>query len=344
MNGSVKKSQSFQSIIASRSSFQTPFTSITRSLVSQLDRERVLLDVLYPSESKKEVSTAEKASLIIDENVNVFLSLALFFSLFSLSTSTNLSLRHTKKTLQQESLASPIDRRSDYYRRVAACEQCGNSITVPASPPPSSQRRRSSNLGGGGESDSAAAPAVAPDEQVVHRREALLTAPNVLTLFRLALVPVFFALWFVEHGDAAWAPPAAAAIFAAAVRGDSEFFFASRRSLSLVSCTSLLASSSSFQLTRLQSHESLARISRIRKTLGGHRLARRLPRPATRAHVGVRCLPRPRRRQNHGLHRFGFDGSGPTGAPGQCGTVAARRRHRLQGDHDVGAARVGGCF
>ena len=47
-----------------------------------------------------------------------------------------------------------------------------------------------------------------------------MTAPNVLTLFRLALVPVFFALWFVEHGDAAWAPPAAASVFAAAAVTD----------------------------------------------------------------------------------------------------------------------------
>lgn len=118
---------------------------------------------------------------------------------------------------QQESLVSPIDRRSDYYRR-AACEQCGNSIMVLA-----------------GESDAAAhaaafavAPATgtaaAPDETVVHRRETLLTAPNVLTLFRLALVPVFLALWFVDHGDAAWAPPAAAAVFAAAVRSFLFFF------------------------------------------------------------------------------------------------------------------------
>lgn len=116
---------------------------------------------------------------------------------------------------QHESLASPIDRRSDYYRRVAACEKCGNSIALGS--PPQSPRR-----GGAGAGREGAGPAnpLGDSEIVVHRRETLLTAPNVLTLFRLALVPVFFALWFVEHGDAAWAPPAAAAVFAAAALTD----------------------------------------------------------------------------------------------------------------------------
>lgn len=116
---------------------------------------------------------------------------------------------------QQESLASPIDRRSDYYRRAAACEKCGNSIAAATSSPQQSPPRPRR------ESSTPAAAADADDvETVVHRRETLLTAPNVLTLFRLALVPVFFALWFVEHGDAAWAPPAAAAVFAAAAVTD----------------------------------------------------------------------------------------------------------------------------
>ena len=109
---------------------------------------------------------------------------------------------------QHESLASPIDRRSDYYRRAAACEKCGNSI--PASSPPQSPGRRGEESPSNGE----------PSETIIHRRETLLTAPNVLTLFRLALVPVFFALWFVDHGDAAWAPPTAAAVFAAAAVTD----------------------------------------------------------------------------------------------------------------------------
>ena len=116
---------------------------------------------------------------------------------------------------QQESLASPIDRRSDYYRRAAACEKCGNSIAATSSPPQSPARSRRAEGSG--------TPSAADEdgsEAIIHRRETLLTAPNVLTLFRLALVPVFFALWFVEHGDAAWAPPAAAAVFAAAAVTD----------------------------------------------------------------------------------------------------------------------------
>lgn len=113
---------------------------------------------------------------------------------------------------QHESLASLIDRRSDYYRRAAACEKCGSSIPASSSSPPRSPAR--------GRSDGGPAPRHGAGGAVVHRRETLLTAPNVLTLFRLALVPVFFALWFVEHGTFAWAPPAAAAVFALAAATD----------------------------------------------------------------------------------------------------------------------------
>ncbi|KAK9821443.1 hypothetical protein WJX81_007458 [Elliptochloris bilobata] len=61
----------------------------------------------------------------------------------------------------QESLDSPIDRRSDYYRQRAREE--------PASAPPG--------------------PALQP----------LLTAPNALTIFRIVLVPVVVVLWFSLH-------------------------------------------------------------------------------------------------------------------------------------------------
>ena len=145
-----------------------------------------------------------------------------FFDLFVLTSLSPPVFLHSQQP-QHESLASPIDRRSDYYRRVAACEKCGNSIAL-GSPPQSPGRAGAGGAAGyRRESDSLPPAQHGPSSEaavVVHRRETLLTAPNVLTLFRLALGPVFFALWFVEHGDAAWAPPAAAAVFAAAALTD----------------------------------------------------------------------------------------------------------------------------
>lgn len=79
----------------------------------------------------------------------------------------------------QESFDSPIDRRSDYYRQRAREE------------PPSDP----------------------PDAEL----QPLLTAPNVLTLLRIALVPVVVALWFSPHR---LAPLAAAAVFITAALTD----------------------------------------------------------------------------------------------------------------------------
>ena len=63
----------------------------------------------------------------------------------------------------QESLSSPIDRRSDYYR----------------------QRVREQQL--------------QPQSQAGSRPQPLLTAPNVLTFARLLMVPVLVVLWFLPH-------------------------------------------------------------------------------------------------------------------------------------------------
>ena len=63
----------------------------------------------------------------------------------------------------QESLSSPIDRRSDYYR----------------------QRVREQQL--------------QPQSQAGSSPQPLLTAPNVLTFARLLMVPVLVALWFLPH-------------------------------------------------------------------------------------------------------------------------------------------------
>ncbi|CAL5228181.1 g11263 [Coccomyxa viridis] len=65
----------------------------------------------------------------------------------------------------QESLSSPIDRRSDYYRQRAREQQ----------QQPQSQAGSSS------------------------KPQPLLTAPNVLTFARLLMVPVLVALWFLPH-------------------------------------------------------------------------------------------------------------------------------------------------
>ena len=82
--------------------------------------------------------------------------------------------------VSQESFDSPIDRRSDYYRQRARED-----------PPPGEP----------------------PDAEL----QPLLTAPNVLTLLRIALVPVVVALWFSPHR---LAPLAAAAVFITAALTD----------------------------------------------------------------------------------------------------------------------------
>lgn len=63
----------------------------------------------------------------------------------------------------QESLSSPIDRRSDYYRQRAREQQPTAQGSQGAKPQP------------------------------------LLTAPNVLTFLRLLMVPVLVVLWFLPH-------------------------------------------------------------------------------------------------------------------------------------------------
>lgn len=72
--------------------------------------------------------------------------------------STSLLYSDSLCVVPQESFDSPIDRRSDYYRQKV---REGPSAQAPAKPQP------------------------------------LITPPNVLTLFRIALVPVFAVLWFV---------------------------------------------------------------------------------------------------------------------------------------------------
>ena len=74
----------------------------------------------------------------------------------------------------QESLSSPIDRRSDYYRQRAREQQPHSQAAANAKPQP------------------------------------LLTAPNVLTFLRLLMVPVLVVLWFLPHR---LAPLAAALTF-----------------------------------------------------------------------------------------------------------------------------------
>ena len=64
---------------------------------------------------------------------------------------------------QHESLASPIDRRSDYYRQAAF---------------------------------------LAAKDQPKRVRQPLLTIPNVLTFARLVMVPVLVALWYNPHEGA----------------------------------------------------------------------------------------------------------------------------------------------
>ena len=75
---------------------------------------------------------------------------------------------HTGAYLLQESFDSPIDRRSDYYR----------------------QRVRE---GSGREGSGPLA------QQAPAKPQPLLTPPNVLTLFRIGLVPVFTIVWFLPY-------------------------------------------------------------------------------------------------------------------------------------------------
>jgi len=77
-----------------------------------------------------------------------------------------LTASQTTFSTVQESLSSPIDRRSDYYR----------------------QRAREQQL--------------QPQSQQSSKPQPLLTAPNVLTFMRLLLVPVLVVLWFLPHKSA----------------------------------------------------------------------------------------------------------------------------------------------
>ena len=83
----------------------------------------------------------------------------------TLSAGSTIDRRHAYlvELCPQESFDSPIDRRSDYYR----------------------QRVRE------GSGPSA--------QQTLAKPQPLLTPPNVLTLFRIALVPVFAVVWFLPH-------------------------------------------------------------------------------------------------------------------------------------------------
>jgi len=99
----------------------------------------------------------------------------------------------------QEDLVSPIDRRSDFYRRRAS----------EAGPSPRGRSPAPHSLAG--------------------RRSPLLTPPNVLTLLRLALVPVFFALWFAPGHKASGA--AAGVFILAAVTDWADGYLARRLAL-----------------------------------------------------------------------------------------------------------------
>jgi hypothetical protein len=92
----------------------------------------------------------------------------------------------------QESLDSPIDRRSDYYRQRAREERSPGAPGAPA------------------------APALQP----------LLTPPNALTLLRIVLVPVVVGLWFSTHR---LAPLAAAGTFVGAAVTDWADGFLARK-------------------------------------------------------------------------------------------------------------------
>ncbi len=92
----------------------------------------------------------------------------------------------------QESLDSPIDRRSDYYRQRAREERSPGAPGAPA------------------------APTLQP----------LLTPPNALTLLRIVLVPVVVGLWFSTHR---LAPLAAAGTFVGAAVTDWADGFLARK-------------------------------------------------------------------------------------------------------------------
>ena len=94
----------------------------------------------------------------------------------------------------QESLSSPIDRRSDYYRQRARAQQ------------------------------------LQPQRQQDGRPQPLLTAPNVLTFARLLMVPVLVVLWFLPYR---LAPLASALTFIfAAITDWADGYLARRVSLS----------------------------------------------------------------------------------------------------------------
>ena len=94
----------------------------------------------------------------------------------------------------QESLSSPIDRRSDYYRHTAREQQPHSQAVANAKP------------------------------------QSLLTAPNVLTLLRLLMVPVLVVLWFLPHR---LAPLASALTFILAAITDWADGYLARRVCSL---------------------------------------------------------------------------------------------------------------
>mmetsp|Transcript_7472 Transcript_7472/g.22112 ORF Transcript_7472/g.22112 Transcript_7472/m.22112 type:complete len:306 (+) Transcript_7472:187-1104(+) len=88
----------------------------------------------------------------------------------------------------QESLLSPIDRRSAYYRAA----------------------RRAEAEAGEGEGDPSAAAHPEP--------QPLLTPPNVLTLLRVVLVPVFVVAWYSQGH---WMPAITAVVFVGAALTDA---------------------------------------------------------------------------------------------------------------------------
>ena len=117
----------------------------------------------------------------------------------------------------QESLSSPIDRRSDYYRQRAREQQPQSQAAASAKPQP------------------------------------LLTAPNVLTFLRLLMVPVLVVLWFLPHR---LAPLASASTFIFAAITDWADGYLARRVRSLTNAPSyrrLLPSTVSWEMLTSQS-------------------------------------------------------------------------------------------
>lgn len=85
----------------------------------------------------------------------------------------------------QESLDSPIDRRSDYYRQRAREEQPPPLLAAAASAAAAGKTASSGPVHNGLSSSPVPQP--------------LLTAPNILTFARVLMVPVLVALWFYPH-------------------------------------------------------------------------------------------------------------------------------------------------